>query len=163
MLDESMQKIMNLLNDDVVLDKPEDSLKSVADDVKSDVLDKDSIKETEFVEPGESKDLVLNKEEYSKGLRSKLYPVNQGISTSPVSDEERKEQHENTPKNSLAFLKEKLQGILKELEEIDEEEEKLIDEEAPTAAGIAGPGTTSEAIAPFKEKIGASILFKRKP
>jgi hypothetical protein len=158
--------ILNILNDDVILTEPtkEEELKQTPEDNE---ITENVPEDTLTNIPPESKDLILNKEEYAESLRLKLNaPV--GISTSPDSNEERIKQNKEVPKNSLAFLKEKLQGILKEIEDL-ENEEKIIDEEVAGAAGIPGgsaaaigPATTTEAVAPWKEKIGKFSMFKRK-
>lgn len=178
-----------LLNDDVVLDKPDDSLKTVADNVETEVLGADSIKETEIVPEGEPKDLILNKEEYAEQLRKKLNPQNEVASSKAVEDaglvvgpgpgiDLSTETPEQRRKRNSQNLKQKLQEILVQLEEMDEPEEPVIEESpveipekaitedgvasAPTAAGIAGPGTTTEGVAQYKEKIGNFKMFKRK-
>lgn len=161
------KSILNILNDDVILTEPtkvEELKQNTEDKELTETIPEDNLTD----KPPESKDLILNKQEYAEALRLKLNtPV--GISTSPDNNEERIAKNQEVPKTSLAFLKGKLQGILKELEEIENQEEKIIDEEVVGSSGIPGgasaaigEGITTDAVALYKEKIGKFSMFKRK-
>ena len=175
----------SLISDDVILDTPPDELKKVSEEDNAEVLDDSAIKETEILPEGVPKDLILNKEEYAQSLREKLQPKNPllanhppiGISLSPDTPEEQHDQHNKVIDQALAEkaiqFRLKLENIMDENEpdsEKNQVETKAIEEQTAGAGGIpggaaaaAGPATTTEGVALYKEKIGKfAEIYKRK-